>query len=379
MPSDTDTKPSSGRGAKTSISRLFGASRSVHVSIIGIFLIAVFAVLYFARDFILPILIALILALTLRPIVRFLARRRVPAVVTTFILMVGLVAGAALATYAIFLPILDWVDRAPEIGLELKEKLAHLRAPAEAIAEAEAELEEVTSASPKRSQAVVVEGPGFFSTAASGVLSLAAMLGVALLLLAFFLGSGDLFYIKIVQSFDKLTDKKRALQILKDIEREISRYLLTVALVNASLGLVVGIGFFFLGMPSPHVWGVVAALANFMPYIGGILGVGAAAVVAVVSFDSLSYALLVPAFYAACTAIEGQFLTPYVVGRRLQLNIVAVFISVAFWAWLWGIIGALIAVPLLVIIKTVCDHVDSLRSFGNFLTSADDGFAEAQK
>lgn len=356
--------------ASRSIPRMLGVSRSLHVSIVGIFVILAFAALYLARDFVLPIVIAVIMALTLRPIVRFLARRRIPPVATAIVLMIGLVAGAGLATSAIFLPILDWIDRAPEIGQELKEKLADLRGPAEAIAEAEAEIEEVTSPSPRRPSSVIVQGPGFFSTAASGLLSLSAMLAVALLLLAFFLASGDLFYIKIVQSFETLTDKKRALQILSDIEREISRYLLTVTLVNLGLGLVVGTGLYFLGMPAPHLWGVVAALANFMPYIGGILGVGAAAVVAIVSFDSLSHALLVPAFYAACTAVEGQLLTPYVVGRRLQLNIVAVFISVALWAWLWGIVGALIAVPLLVVIKTICDRVESMSSFGNFLTSS---------
>jgi predicted PurR-regulated permease PerM len=370
MPTTPEPAASSEPREPRVLPRLLGVSRSLHVSIVGIFVILVFAALYLARDFVLPIFIAVIMALTLRPIVRFLARRRVPPVVTAVVLTIGLVAGAGLATYAALLPVLDWIDRAPEIGQELKEKLADLRAPAEAIAEAEAEIEEVTSPAPRRPASVVVEGPGFFSTAASGLLSLAAMFAVALLLLAFFLASGDLFYAKLVQSFDTLTDKKRALQILTNIEREISRYLLTVTVVNLGLGVVIGTGFYFLGMPAPHVWGVVAALANFMPYIGGILGVGATAVVAIVSFDSLGYALLVPAYYALCTAVEGQLFTPYVVGRRLQLNIVAVFISVALWAWLWGIIGALIAVPLLVIVKTICDHVDSMRSFGNFLTSS---------
>jgi predicted PurR-regulated permease PerM len=371
MQTDAEATRSQEEPGSPSFQRLLGESRSLHIAIVGIFTILVFAVFYLARDLILPILIAVILALTLRPIVRVFARRHLPPVVTAILMTIALAGGAGLATYAIFLPVVDWIDQAPEIGRELRQKLADLRAPAEAIAEAEAEIQEVTKGAPDPTRSVVVEGPGFFSTAASGLLSASAMLAVSLLLLGFFLSSGDMFYIKLLQSFDRFQDKKRVLRILNDIEHEISRYLLTVALVNAGLGIVVGTGFYFLDMPSPQVWGVVVALANFMPYIGAILGVGAAAVVAIISFDSIGQALLIPAFYCLCTALEGQVVTPYVIGRRLRLNIVAVFISVAFWAWLWGIVGALIAVPILVMIKTICDHVDSLTSFGNFLTSAE--------
>lgn len=381
MTQDIDGPDREPRETNAMSSNLPGPSRSFRVATVGTFVLLLFAALYFTRDFVLPIVIALILALTLRPIVRFGARRHIPPVITAVVLTAGLIAGLILATYAVFLPVMDWIDDAPKIGQELKDKLASLRGPVEAIAEAEAEIDEVTAtaADQQRPRAVIVEGPGFFSTAASGLLSLAAMLGISSLLLAFFLASGDLFYVKIVQSFERLKDKKRILQILRDIEREISRYLLTVVLINAGLGVAVGVGFYILGMPSAHIWGVVAALANFMPYIGGILGVAAAAVVAVVTFDTLTYALLIPAYYAVCTTIEGQFVTPFVVGKRLQLNIVAVFIAVAFWAWLWGIVGALIAVPLLVIFKTVCDHVASLNSFGNFLTSAGSGTADGKR
>jgi len=348
----------------------FAPSRALRISVVGLFVIALFAVLYFARNFFMPILVAVILALTLRPIVRSLARRHVSPVLTSIVLTAALAGAAAVAAYAVFVPAVDWINRAPEIGRELQDKLSDLRAPAEAIAEAEEQIEQVTSPGSGRSQTVTVEGPGLFSTAASGVLSAVATMGVSLLLMAFFLSSGDLFYTKIVQSFDKLKDKKRALQLLTDLEREISRYLLTISLINVCLGACVGVGFHLLGMPMPQVWAVVAALANFMPYIGGILGVGAAAAVAIVSFDSIAHALLIPALYAACTIVEGQLVTPLIVGRRLELNIVAVFVSVALWAWLWGITGALIAVPILVIVKTICDHVESLNSFGNFLTAA---------
>jgi predicted PurR-regulated permease PerM len=139
-----------------------------------------------------------------------------------------------------------------------------------------------------------------------------------------------------------------------------------VALINGGLGLAVGLGLWAIGLPNPYVWGVAAALLNFLPYVGALLTVLLVAVISIISFDSLSYALVAPAFVILCNVVEGQFVTPLVVGRRLEINAVAIFIAVAFWSWLWGFVGALIAVPILVVVKVFCDHFDSLRHVGNF-------------
>ena len=122
-------------------------------------------------------------------------------------------------------------------------------------------------------------------------------------------------------------------------------------------------------MPDPLVWGVAAALLNFLPYVGALIGIVLVAAISLISFQSLGYAVIAPAFYFACTVIEGQFLTPMIVGRRLELNSVAVFIAMAFWTWLWGAMGTLIAVPLLVVVKVFCDHFHGLRHVGNFLSA----------
>jgi predicted PurR-regulated permease PerM len=122
-------------------------------------------------------------------------------------------------------------------------------------------------------------------------------------------------------------------------------------------------------MPSPLLWGVMAALLNFLPYIGALATIVVVAAISVVSFDSLGYAMVAPAFVICCNVVEGQIVTPLIVGRRLELNAVAIFIAVAFWSWLWGFIGALIAVPLLVVVKVFCDHFEELQSFGNFLSA----------
>ncbi|EFL88629.1 AI-2E family transporter [Ahrensia sp. R2A130] len=344
---------------------------AVRFSVVGTFIILFTAALYLARGFFLPIAVAVVFALTMSPVIRFFTRRGVPSPVTAFVLVLILVGFGVLAIYTLVIPMADWIERAPEIGNQLKEKLAALKPSLQAVQEAQKEVEAATAGEGRAVQKVAVEGPGFFAYAASSVLAGITMLVITLVLLTFLLASGDMFYAKLVQAFDSMKDKKRALRIAHDMERDVSRYLFTIAIINASLGVVIAIGLYLLGMPTPYIWGAVAGLANFMPYVGAILGLGAATAVAVVSFDTLAPALTIAAFYFSCTFIEGQFITPTVVGRRLELNAVAVFISVAFWAWLWGIVGALIAVPLLVILKTTCDHFPGLGTLGNFLSGGE--------
>jgi predicted PurR-regulated permease PerM len=196
-------------------------------------------------------------------------------------------------------------------------------------------------------------------------------MGVTLILLLFLLASGDMFYEKLVKSLPTLTDKKRGVRIARTVQREVSRYLLTISLINTGLGAVIAAGMLAIGMPNPVLWGVLAALLNFIPYLGSLLGIVLVGLVALVSFDAIWPALLAPLIYLACTAVEAQLVTPLVIGRRLEMNPVVIFLAIAFWGWLWGIVGALIAVPLLVILKVFADHVESLSAAGEFLSARD--------
>jgi predicted PurR-regulated permease PerM len=194
-------------------------------------------------------------------------------------------------------------------------------------------------------------------------------IGLTLLLTMFLLSSGDAVYERILRVLPRLSDKKAALRIARDIEDSISRYLLTITLVNVGLGIVVGLAMWLLGMPNPALWGVVATLLNFLPYIGSAIGAVITGLVALVALPDLSSAIAVPLVYLAINTIEGQVVTPIVVGRRLELNTVAVFAGVMFWGWVWGLAGVLIAVPLLVAIKRVCDHLPTWASIGELLAA----------
>ena len=348
---------------------LRGISNGMAVCIVGIFVILIVAALYFARDFFLPVFAAFILALTLSPIVRFMSKRGIPSALTAFALTLLVAAACIFIIYAIAIPVADWIDRAPQIGNQLKEKLSVLKAPFRSIMDAQEEVIAATTTDNATQQSVVVQGPGLLGVAASSFFEGATTFVVSLVLMTFLLASGDLFYSKLVQAFDTMSDKKNALRMAHDIERVISRYLFTITLINISLGMVIGFGLYILDMPTPYIWGAIAAFANFIPYVGALIGLAAVTAVAVVSFDTLGHALVIAAFYFSCTVIEGQFLTPMVVGRRLELNAVAVFLAIAFWTWLWGIVGAIIAVPVLVIFKTICDQTETMKSVGNFLSA----------
>ncbi|MBN9077370.1 MAG: AI-2E family transporter [Rhizobiales bacterium 65-79] len=347
-----------------------GVSRAVPRLLAGIFLILAIYALYFAKDFFMPVVLAFLLTLTLTPIVRFFRKRGVPAPVSATLLVVAFGLGVALLGYLVSGPVVTLFDEAPRIGRELQQRLADVRTPLDRILQASKQVDDVSNPVEQPGvQHVVVEQPGVLTRAASNLASVATSAAITLILALFLLASGTLFYEKIVQSFPLLSDKKRALRVVYDVEREISRYLLTISLINCGLGGLVGLGLWVIGMPDPLVWGVAAALLNFLPYVGALTGIVTVGIVSLVSFQSFGYALVAPLFYFACTVLEGQFLTPTILGRRLELNSVSIFIALAFWTWLWGAIGTLIAVPLLVVIKVFCDHFEGLQHLGNFLSA----------
>lgn len=364
------SQPRSGQPAPETLDSRIADSRLMRRLLIGLFLFAAIYALYFARDFFMPVLLAFMLALTLTPIVRFLRKRGIPEAFSATLLVLMSVMALAVAGYMLSGPAQQLAADGPAIGAKLQQRLAELRHPFDRFLRISEQVEKVAGTAQEPGvQKVVIQQPGIISQAAGNLLSASTTIAITFVLSLFLLASGTMFYEKIVQSFTRMSEKKRALRVVYDVEREISRYLLTVALINAGLGMAIAAGLWLLGMPNPLVWGVAAALLNFLPYVGALITILLVAAISIISFDSLGYALLAPGFVIFCNVIEGQIVTPLIVGRRLEINAVAIFIAVAFWSWLWGFVGALIAVPLLVVIKVFCDHFDSLRHVGNFLAA----------
>ena len=347
-------------------------SKPVQFSIIGSFMILLLCAFYYAQNLLLPIVVAFLSALVLSPIVRTLKRSGIHESISAFLLVVLFAGIFGLTVYSLSGPISEWIEEAPRIGQELRTKLKTLRRPMEQIDAAQKQLEDATQGTTDpRIQEVAVREPGLLSKIAQGVPNIFAGAAVTFVLLLFLLASGDMFYEKLVRVLPTLTDRKRGLRIAYDIEREVSRYLLTITIINFALGAVIGAGLFVLGMPNPILWGLIAALLNFVPYIGAITGMAVVSVVAMVSFPTLGHALLAPAFYMFCSAIEGQFITPALVGRRLQINAIAVFLAIVFWGWIWGVIGVFVAVPMLIVVKVFCRHIESLSGLDEFLSARD--------
>lgn len=339
----------------------------------GLFVIAVIAALYFARSVVLPVVLAFILSVVFTPVVRGMKKAWIPAPLAAAIVVLALLAAFFSAAYFLVEPAGDWLDKAPQGLRKIELKLRHVSGQVHDVTKATDQVQTMTQdmagSGNSKTQEVTVKTP----TLAEGIVTAArefAVSAVSTLVLLFFLLSSDgLFLRKIVSVTPLLADKQRAIDITRQIESEVSNYLFTVTTINAVLGGVVAIAMYLLGVPNPALWGAMTGLLNFVPYLGDVASVGVLTIVGLLTFDDLWRGLEPPAIFCLLTAIEGYLVTPHVLGRRLSLNPVVIVFSVLFWGWLWGLLGVLLAVPMLVVVKTFCDRVEPLQSFGELLSA----------
>jgi predicted PurR-regulated permease PerM len=341
--------------------------RAIRVLLTGLFLIALFGTFYFARALLLPIVLALIVALTLRPVVRGLQKLHVPAPVSAVGLIAGLGALIAFGAWWAAGPARRLVERAPEIGREVRWKLRDLIASISEMQQATEEVENLASGGGGQAREVVLEQGGLVTNVVGSLTGAGTSIVVALILATFLLASWDFFISRIVEEAPRFRDKKRAMVIVRDLEKQISRYLAAITMINAGLGVSIGLALWAVGLPNPHLWGIAAFLLNFLPFLGAIAGTIGVTMVAIVTFDTVGQALLAPLAYYTLTSLEGQIVTPLLLGRHLAINTVAVFVTVMLWVWLWGIAGAFLAVPVLVIVKVLADNLPAMNRFGRFL------------
>lgn len=320
---------------------------------IGIFVILFGAFLYFCRPVLLPLLAAIVISTTLAPVVKRAAQAGISTWITAVVLVLLLLAAAGLLVTLIAAPVTEWIGRAPEIGENIKQKLyvldqplASLRALQEALVPAQQ-----NSVKLEPSQISMVTPVVAFVTPA---VAQTLLFFVAL----FFFLVGQLELRKYLSSiFTSRDGKLRFIRIINDIEHNLASYLATVTVINIALGTVVGVGAWLFGFANPLIFGILAMLLNYLPYLGPacmalvLFGVG------LLTFPTLGHALLPPAAFVAVATLEGQIITPTIIGRRLILNPLAVFLSIAFWAWLWGPLGAFLAVPLSIIALVTINHL----------------------
>jgi predicted PurR-regulated permease PerM len=343
------------------------------VAVKGLFILALFYTFYFARSFLLPIVLAILLSLILYPAVRALKRIAIPEAAGAAIVVLTLAGVLGTALYQLFEPASEWISKMPRITEQVERKLWNVRKSMEQVSKAAQKVEALTNVgsapAPRQSQVVSVSSePNLMSRIMTGTQTMLISAGATLVLLFFLLASGDLFMRKLVRVLPTLTDKKKAVNVARTIQTAMAQYLFTITCINLGLGCATAILLHLLGMPNPLLWGVMVALFNFVPYIGAAVSGIVLTVVAFVTFSDLHDILLVPLLYFSLETIEGQFITPYLTGKSLTLNPVMIFVSMLLWGWLWGVVGALMAVPILMTLKIFCDHIESLRGVGEFVS-----------
>lgn len=324
--------------------------------------------LYFAKPILLPVALALLLTMLLRPVVGRLHKWRIPWGVSAAIVLIAMLALFAGAVATLAQPASDWLESLPEDLRKAEEKLHDIRAPIAEFAEATRRLEEmVQMPADEERVGVSVESTTFVGALVRGTGGVLTTILLTIVFLYFMLASGDMFLRKLVHVLPRFRDKVRAVEIVNRIQADVSNYLVSISLINAVLGVGVGFAMWLVGMPDPALWGILAGLLNFIPYLGSFAGILLATMVAMVTLENIGSILLVPIAYYALTALEGNFVTPMVLGRRLLLNPLIVFFGLIFWGWIWGLPGAFLAVPILAVMKIIFDRVEPMRPLGEFM------------
>ena len=337
------------------------------IALNGLFIITFFYTLYFARALILPLTLALLLNFLLRPVVLALRKVKIPELAGAGLILIALLGTAGYGVIKLSGPAAEWIDKAPVTLRQIELKVGFLSKPLKGATKAGEELKRITRMGAEKKTEVEIKPPGITDAFLTGTREVIVKSSIIFILLFFLLASGDLLLRKFIKLSPNLRKKKQIVKITREVEHHISRYLYTVTVINIFMGISIGISMYLIGMPNSFLWGVMAGFLVFLPYIGPLIGISIVTIVAFLTFDSIGRILLVPAIYIALETIQGQIITPMVLGSRFTLNPIAVFISFIFWGWMWGIIGALLAFPILTVLKILCDHIEGLAPIGELL------------
>jgi predicted PurR-regulated permease PerM len=318
---------------------------------------------YLGREILAPILLALLLSLLLAPLVALIERLHAPRMLAsglTVVLVIGVAVGSLTALAQ---PAKDWVAKAPSVMQTLGQKFQDLKKPvqqAEKATESLATLAQGPGAT-QPPQVIVKDKDSLLSGILTSTPHVLEIIAAVVLLLFFFLSSGDNFLRRLVEIAPGMTEKRIVVSIARDIEREMSRYLLTITAINFGLGTVTALALMLLQVPNALLWGAMVFVLNFAPYVGASISAFVLAVVGFTTFDSVGHATAVPGIFLILAFIEGQLVTPTILGHRLAVNPVVVFVWLLLWGWLWGIVGVLLAGPMLACFRIICQHTQALH------------------
>lgn len=323
--------------------------RAAQASLVGIFVILLFIALEEARAILIPVTAAFVIGTMLGPVAKRANDLQVPPVVTAIALWLLVVAVFYALVTMLSGPALDLISRAPDIGRTIEGKLNAF--------------ERALARWPSLSHVIIPttnSGPGITNLMQSTVAIVTPAVGALIVFFAtlfFFLLARSQLRTGLIAYFKNRDARRRAIRIMNEVEQHLTGYLGIVTLINTFVGVAAGLIALFVGLPNPLAWGIVAFILNYIPYLGALMIELAFLAFGIVQFSSLGQALLAPLLYLAVATFEGQFLTPAVLGRRLPLNSLTVFLSVVFWTWLWGPAGTFLATPLAITAFAIVENV----------------------
>jgi len=333
----------------------------------GLFILALLAALYVASPIVLPVVLAIVLKLFLQPLVRLSDRLGVPHGVGAALAIVLLVLALAALVSGVASPAASWAGKLPGAIPKIQQQLAFLARPIGSLEWMLGQLQDVTGFNASVPQGPSVHSFNVMGALFSGTTTVAAGLFTTLVVLFFLLVSGETFMRRFVEILPSFAEKRQAVEITLDIERNVSAYLITVTLINMVVGTLTLCIMWATGVENPLLWGLIAFVVNFVPILGPMVALVIFLMAGVLSLGVTWWALLPVGLYFLIHVAEGEIVTPMLMARRFTINPVAVILALLFWYWMWGVPGAILAVPMLAITKIVCDDLTPLRAFGHFL------------
>src|SRR6202140_556468 len=334
----------------------------------GLFALGALAALYVASSIILPVVLAFVLNLLLLPVVRLFGGVHFPPAVGALLIVLLVIGGIVGLVAALSVPAATWAERLPEGIPRLEAHLEVIKGPIQALQKIIQQAEQAADAPPGRGSIVSVRRDlGITGALFAGTRSVLDGLFTTILVLYFLLVAGNIFLRRIVEILPTFGNKRQAVDISQQIQEDISAYLVTITAMNAAVGAATAATMYLCGLGDPLLWGTTAFLLNYIPIIGPLFGVCIFVLVGMLSFGSLWWALLPPVLYFGIHLVEGETLTPMLLARRFTLNPVLIILSLVFWFWMWGALGAILAVPMLAILKIISDRLRPLKALGHFL------------